>query len=190
MSKKELIEMSRKYVIASGTAAQKLSDGSCKIILKPAMSNVDNDLIGEILSHRDDEGLHARVYNHAGIILDTIVSEYAKGNVIYVRESYFLDDGKVNYCAEDSAKFAFSKKKVISGRYMKKNYARTFLTVDHVKLVRLHDLTCSDLHDSGYGSFENLFFKYDSELSEKQYEYCSASKNPYVFVYYVSKIDY
>ena len=189
MTRSDLREMSTNFYIASTILAEKLADGSCGLLVKPAICEIDSNEINRVVSCIDDDGMHIQFSYADGKAHGEVKGEYCKGDIIYVRESYFLENGVPMYVCDNRERAYFEKKYVISARYMRKIYARTFLRIENVRFMRLHDLSFEDIHRAGYRSFEQFFRQYDSDLTERQDELCSSERNPYVFVYDVRKLS-
>ena len=187
MTKEEILNLCKKYIIAPCVMAEKFASKTCRIIIKPALVGVDNRELTYIES-KDNDGLHANFYNSDGQSVATVSSEYAIRDYVYVREPYFEDNGNIVFCADDPGRVVFGKKKMVSARYMKKELARSFFRIIDVRLCRLHDLTCKELHGMGFRSFDFAFREYDADLSEKQFEFSRSEFNPFVFIYEIESV--
>lgn len=190
MTKTDLMNMFRKYHISSSGEAERIAYGSCSMLVMPALTKFDNKDVTYIEGYEEsDAGLTVCFFSPEGGNLEAVVSDYAEGDIIYIREAYYIVDGKVKYFTDFGPEDFNNRHYFISARYMPRHAARSFVKIKSVRLCRLHDLTMQDLHKLGYRSYDLYFREWDSCLSEKQWEFCRSEHNPFVFVYEVEHID-
>ena len=187
MTKGDLLNLSKKYLIASADLAQKIHDEGISAITLPAF---EHDFgYAHFALHQDDDGQHIQFFADDGVMLRQAKSHYAVDNYVYVREPYWLDGDEVKYFADFNPGIGFIKARVTPGKYMRKIHARSFLHITKVSVRRLMDTTPEELSKLGFDSpMDHLDF-YDGELSEKRYEAYRSYKNPYVFYYEFEVIE-
>lgn len=191
MNRTECLKISKKYILADRILAERFKNKDFKSIVRPALFCVKNDNLDFKLCV-DDDGMHVDFYETFGDFLASVKSEYAPGDYVYVRETYFKnDDGSIEYASDSLCRSSFERRKAVTSRYAKKEHSRTFFRVNFVSLKRLYDITIDELHKLGYSSYIKFFGDYDMCLSEKQTEfgYALSEKNPYVFLYDISFVD-
>lgn len=191
MRKSEILEISKKYILAEGIMAEKFGNMDFKSIVRPALFSCDNANLSYKLCV-DDEGVHVDFYKLTGEFLASVNSEFALGDYVYVREAYFKnDDGGIEYAADSIVRSNFERRRCVSARYAKKEHSRKFFIIKFVSIKRLYDITIEELHRLGYSSYYKFFSDYDMSLSEKQLDFGFAlsEKNPYVFIYDIEFVD-
>ena len=188
MNRTEILELCKKYYIASGKGAVRIAGGESCIIVRPALIGFENEDVTYIRSETDGV-LSVSFFGKEGYNLTSVSSEYAEGDYIYVREAYWKENGKVRYFSDFVPGDSFIRNKVIAGRFMPKATARLFLKVKKVGLRRLKCFGFDEIHKYGFNNFEEFFAEYDSALSEREYEFSSSKDNPYVFVYVCERIQ-
>lgn len=187
MKRNELLNLAGKNFIANNAIAEILARGGEMMILEPAViKGNDAGLCAAIEGCRvcyDADGLHVIYHDASGEFTGRCKSAYAVGDYVYVRESFYEDDGKVRYLTDWKPGGEFLKHRVTISRYMPKKNARLFFRVRGVKLKRLFDLNSSELRRLGVDNYVRCFALYDSTLSERKYAVARSEVNPYVFVY-------
>lgn len=176
MKKEEIRQISTNYYIATTVMAEELKFCAKKCFAVPAAVGVDNSNL-KFVSSEDEDGLHVTFYNEFGLNSLTVTSRYAKGEYIYVREPYFIDEKKVCYACDDPMRCFREKGKMMAARYMPKKHARTFLKVSGVCLKRMNEIDVQELERFGFNNYLRLFSVYDAGLSENEYEYSCSEKN-------------
>ncbi len=190
MTKNEILQSCTNYLIADTALAGDLHTTYKTNIIKPALVGVNNDGV-TFKSSEEDDGLYVNFYSSDGLNCANILSRYREGEYIYIREPYTKDNGYVEYHADIIGKLrqgCLKIRKLTSGRFMKKEDARTFFKITKVSVMRLYDTKANELHAFGYRSFKKFFEIYDVSLSEREYEFCRSEFNPYVFVYEIERV--
>lgn len=181
MTKNDLLNLSKKYLIASADMAGKLHDEKISAIALPAF---ENELYyTHFAMHQDEDGLYIQFFNDEGQLIKQTKSHYTTDNYVYVREPYWVDGCEVKYFAEFCPGNLFIRTKVTSAKYMKKLHTRTFLRITSVSVKRICELSYHELSKLGFKSVLDYLDFFDEQLGEEKYEAYRSFNNPYVFYY-------
>lgn len=124
---------------------------------------------------------------------------YNKHDILYVKETHTIINGKIVYRADAPASTNIKWKPSL---FMKKEYARIFLEVTNVRCERLHDITATDAINEGI-DWKGIFYKdyfddtYFYSIPEFSFNSLwvkingqdSFNSNPWVFVYEFKRIE-
>ena len=182
MTREDLLNVSKKCIVVTSDMADKLYNCKASAIALPAFdSDIEFDHFAFL---HDEDALHVQLFDADKRLVDQAKSQYNVDNFVYVREPYWLDEGKVNYFAEFRPGFEHIKARVMPGKYMRKIHARTFLRIKNVGLKLLSEISAHELHKLGFDSILDYLDFYDEQLTdERRYEAFRSFKNPYVFYY-------
>lgn len=124
---------------------------------------------------------------------------YNKGDILYVKETHTIIDGKIVYRADAPASTNIKWKPSL---FMKKEYARIFLEVTNVMCQRLLDITDTDSICEGVENKGNLYKNYCDNTYSLEFPKTSFMTlwfkingvdswdgNPWVFVYEFKRIE-
>lgn len=182
MTKSDLLNVSKKYLIASADLAEKIHSSRIEAIALPAFeSDVEYSHFAFL---QDEDALHIQLFDKNRALMRQVKSHYTVDNYVYVREPYWIDaDGSMKYFADFNPGFGFVRARVTPGKYMKKIYARSFLHITSVSCKLMSELTAYELSSLGFKSILDYLDFYDEQLGEKRYEAYRSYKNPYIFYY-------
>ena len=181
MTKNDLLNLSKKYLIVSADMAEKIHDNKLSAIALPAFEHDLNYEHFAVL--QDEDALHIQLFDKNGLLLRQIKSHYTADNYVYVREPYWLDNGEVKYFAQFCPGNLFIKAKVMPGKYMKKIHSRSFLHIKSVSCKRLSEINGHELSKLGFKSILDYLDFYDNQLGEERYGAFRSYMNPYIFYY-------
>lgn len=181
MTKSDLMNLSKKYLIVNYSVASKLHDGKISAITLPAF---ENELeFKHFAVHQDEDALYLQFFDEGGAIIKQVKSHYNSDDYVYVREPYFVQDGEVKYYADFCPGNYFIREKLTPGKFMKKIHSRTYLHIKSVSCRRFSEINAQELSKLGFDSVLDYADFYDTELGEKRYEAFKSYNNPYVFYY-------
>lgn len=182
MERQDLLNISKKCIVVTADMAEKLYKCEASAMALPAF---DSDIKFDHFAFlHDEDALHVQLFDSDKRIIAQSKSQYNVDNYIYVREPYWLDEGKVNYFGEFRPGFEHIRAKVMPGKFMRKIHARTFLRIKSVSLKLLSDLSGEDLFRLGFVSILDYLDFYDEQLTdERRYTAYQSYKNPYVYFY-------
>ena len=181
MTKTDLLNLSKKYLIASADMAEKMHSGKICAIALPAF---ENELYyTHFAMHQDEDGLYIQFFDGEGHLIKQIKSHYTTDNYVYVREPYWVDGEEIKYFGEFCPGNLFIRTKVTPAKFMKKVHTRTFLHITSVSVKRICEISEHELSMLGFKSILDYLDFYDEQLGEEKYEAYRSYKNPYVFYY-------
>ncbi|MDY0142627.1 MAG: hypothetical protein RBR97_12115 [Bacteroidales bacterium] len=197
--------MKTKPILFSTDMVQAILDGRKTMTRRLSGLNKVNknpdDFIAHLQYHLLDSIPDFFVFRTRDINANNITSKprFKKGDILYVKETHSIIDGKIVYRADAPASTNIKWKPSL---FMKKEYARIFLQVTNVSCERLHDITATDAINEGIdckGIFYKDYFDDTYFFSIPEFSFNSLwvkingqdsfNSNPWVFVYEFKRIE-